>query len=379
MITIQQIFKLILGWLKRFQRPTPETTFQPPETLTDAQPQTPAIPSPQEVEPLNPEPVVTAPPPGWVPIAQQESEPLGQVPAPVHRKVLMLIFNPRVPSEGNAPLIDVLDFKDPVVLAQGLIEDVREASFGYANFEIVDRREINELPRKNDGFTYTPESYIDCYRHMGGFHKPDEVDYFQIIKEQRIIEEVRSGTIDEVWMFAPPFSGFYESTMMGPDSFFCNAPPLQVANDTQRRVILMGFNYERGVGEMLEAMGHRAEDCIKAAYRRRFGNLNLWERYTRIDMTHPGEAEMGTVHYAPNSLHAYEWGSHREVQSRCDNWNAFPKMDGEPRMVDCREWGDGDIRRHHLWWFSHFPHQTGQVSGISANWWKYVVDPNLVK
>ncbi len=381
MNTLQQFIKLFLGWLKRLQKPTAEATIQQPEPIADAQalPQTPVIPSPQEMEPQNPAPVVTLPPSGSTPVAQQDSEPLGQVPAQVHRKVMMVVFNPRVPSEGNAPLIDMLGFMDPYKLAQGLIADLKDVSFGYVNFEIADRRDINELPRKNDGFTYSPESYIDCYRRMGGYHKPDEVDYHHIIMDNQIIEVVRNGTIDEVWLFGPPFSGFYESVMAGSDSFFCNAPPLQEMSDLPRRMIFMGFNYERGVGEMLEAMGHRAEDCIKYAYRRRFGDLNLWERFTRIDMTHPGEAEMGTVHYAPNSLHAYEWGSHREVRSRCDTWNAFPKLDGEPRMVDCREWGEGDIRLHHLWWMRHFPHQTGQVSGISANWWKYVADPNTIK
>ncbi len=379
MNTIQQFIKMVLSWLKRLQSPAVAIPPQAPEQPENSQNQAPVVQTPVEVAPLSPEPVVTVPPPGWIPVTPQENEPLGQIPAPVYRKVLVVVFNPRVPSEGNAPLIEVLGFQDPMKLAQGLIEDLREVSFGYVNFEIVDQREVDELPRKNDGFTYSPESYIDCYRQLGGFHKPDEVDYFHIIKEQRIIEDVRNNIYNEVWLFAPPFSGFYESTMMGADSFFCNAPPLQVANEIQRRVIMMGFNYERGVGEMLEAMGHRAEDCIKYAYRRRFGNLNLWERFTRIDMTHPGEAELGTVHFAPNSLHAYEWGSHRQVLSRCDTWNAFPRLDGEPRMVDCREWGEGDIRRHHLWWMSHFPHQTGQVSGISANWWKYVADPNTVK
>ena len=49
-----------------------------------------------------------------------------------------------------------------------------------------------------------------------------------------------------------------------------------------------------------------------------------------------------------------------------------------PRVVTCDEWGGGDMRLHHLWWFRHLPHVAGEVDGISTNWWTYVRDPNLV-
>ncbi len=137
--------------------------------------------------------------------------------------------------------------------------------------------------------------------------------------------------------------------------------------------------YERGVGEMLESMGHRAEFTMLQVYRRRVGNANLWQRFTQIDMTNPGNAEVGSVHFAPNSLKDYEWNSLRTVPSRCNNWYNFPALAGAPSLVDCTEWGGGDIRLHHLWWFKHFPHKTGQVDGISANWWRYITNPNFVQ
>ncbi|MDD3147612.1 MAG: hypothetical protein PHD82_09945 [Candidatus Riflebacteria bacterium] len=36
------------------------------------------------------------------------------------------------------------------------------------------------------------------------------------------------------------------------------------------------------------------------------------------------------------------------------------------------EWGNGDMRLHHLWWFSRFPHHPGTFEGKLANWWKYI-------
>lgn len=74
----------------------------------------------------------------------------------------------------------------------------------------------------------------------------------------------------------------------------------------------------------------------------------------------------------------FHWGNRRFVPARCDTWYNFPDLSGEPRMVNCSEWGDGDIRAHHVWWLLHFPHIVGETNGISWNWWEYVIDPNLV-
>jgi hypothetical protein len=46
--------------------------------------------------------------------------------------------------------------------------------------------------------------------------------------------------------------------------------------------------------------------------------------------------------------------------------------------VNCEEWGNGEIRQHHVWWLRHFPHAPGQMNGIANNWWRYVMDPNHV-
>ena len=43
-----------------------------------------------------------------------------------------------------------------------------------------------------------------------------------------------------------------------------------------------------------------------------------------------------------------------------------------------KNWGGGDMRAHHLWWYEHIPNTTGETDGISNNWWEYMVDPNKV-
>jgi len=141
----------------------------------------------------------------------------------------------------------------------------------------------------------------------------------------------------------------------------------------------MGFNYERGEGEMLESFSHRAESIVQQVYRNRLGEANLWERFTRVEKTNPGKSEVGTVHYAPNSQRAYDWGNHTLVNSFCENWLKYPDLSGDPIQVNCDNWGGGDIRLHHLWWLRHIPHASGLNGGIANNWWKYVVDVNTVK
>ena len=152
----------------------------------------------------------------------------------------------------------------------------------------------------------------------------------------------------------------------------------KASRDARRRFVIMGFSYQRGVGEMLENMGHRAESIMRHAYRRTQGEDNLWERFARYDQTHPGQAEVGIMHFAPNSVRDYDWGNKTKVPSRWRTWRAFPDLSGESRMVDCSDWGNGEIRMHHKWWFSLLPHITGRAHGVSYNWWEHIVDPNTV-
>jgi hypothetical protein len=141
----------------------------------------------------------------------------------------------------------------------------------------------------------------------------------------------------------------------------------------------MGFNYERGVGPMLESFGHRVESHLRHAWRHKQGEHNLWEQFIRYDKTSPGQANCGWMHYAPNSKTDYDWGNPDRVLSNCDDWLNFPEFRGITRLVNCRDWGDGDMRAHHKWWFRRLPNAPGSTGGLSNNWWWYGVDPNAVR
>lgn len=292
-------------------------------------------------------------------------------------RVLSIIHNPIIRSEGGQKLHDVLGWNDPDVLVRQYIQDIHECSHGYAQFEIAERIEVDGFPVKQDGFRYTADSFLKCWRSRSGFHQRDAVSYHALLDEFDVIPKINSGAIDEVWLFGFPYAGYYESIMAGPGAIWCNAPPL-AGTGARRRFVIMGFNYERGVGEMLEDLGHRTESIMAKVYEGKRGDANLWERFTRHDKTHPGRAECGNVHFAPNSVRDYDWGSPRPVLSRCDDWRNFPNLKGTIRTVNCAEWGNGDIRLHHLWWLRHLPHADGDSNGISNNWWEYVIQPDRV-
>jgi hypothetical protein len=84
------------------------------------------------------------------------------------------------------------------------------------------------------------------------------------------------------------------------------------------------------------------------------------------------------MHYAPNSQIDYDWGNTTRVRSNCDDWLNFPSLQGTARLVDCRDWGNGDMRAHHKWWFKRLPNAPGTTHGIANNWWLYGLDPNAV-
>ncbi|MGB1286008.1 MAG: hypothetical protein ACPG7F_05705, partial [Aggregatilineales bacterium] len=286
------------------------------------------------------------------PTAQQS------LPAPITKKVVMITHNPILRTKNNQTLKEYFGWNDPDMLADACVQDMRWSTFGYVNYDIVERIVVDGYPVKRDGFRYDEASYLKAWETRD-FHDPDGVDYLALVDEFNMIERIDSGEIDEIWLFGHPYGGYYESIMGGPGAFFCNAPALAGTEHASRRFVIMGFNFERGVGEMLEDFGHRAESILFKVFEKLSGDDDLWERFYRIEKTHPGQSECGNVHFAPNSTTDYDWGNPTPVLSRCDTWYAFPDLRGELRRVDCTEWGHGDIRLHHLWWFRHFPHING--------------------
>jgi hypothetical protein len=293
-------------------------------------------------------------------------------------KVLLLIYEPVMDPATGKKLSEQMNWNRPDDLANAYSGDLLQVSGGKARYQIADRVELNEFPAMLDGFRYTPSSFMDVMRGTTPPHSPAQVDYQAILTRFNILQRVTNSQIDEVWVFAFPHAGFYESAMGGAGAYWCNAPALKDTQSCPRKFITMGFSYERGVGEMLESFSHRTESIMTKTFERLSGDANLWQRFTRYDKIAPGKAAIGTVHYAPNSERDYDWNNQRMVPSECYDWFNFPRFRGDIRQVNASEWGNGEIRAHHNWWLEHLPKVAGRINGVHNNWWQYVIDPNRI-
>jgi hypothetical protein len=307
-------------------------------------------------------------------------------------RVLLVVCNPLMQAGSGRRLASTMGWARPDHLVGRFIAEVLQASGGLVRYQISDRAQMDEFPALADGFRYTPESYLEVARRTETPHAPHEIDYHAILERFDVLDRVDRREIDEVWVMAFPHAGLYESVMAGQGAFWCNAPPLRGTESCRRKFVIMGFSFERELGEMLHSYNHRSEailakafncmDFLAWAYDRNRAPatvppdqpLSLFERYILFDKIAPGRAAMGSVHYAPNGQRDYDLGSPRPVRSECYDWLTFPGFRGDVRMVSASEWGGGAERAFQRWWMDHLPKTAGRRDGIHNNWWQYVAN-----
>jgi hypothetical protein len=297
-------------------------------------------------------------------------------PKPIVVKVLALNFDPIIPQEGNRRLHEVGKWADPRQLAEGYMQDVAAASRGLVRYELVEWKTIDTFHPKIDGFTYTPEQYMEC-RWTGKWHQPDTADYARTFTDYGVLPRVDSGEIDEVWFMGGPYFGYNESAMAGPRAFYINGEVYDKI-PSKRPFAIMGFNYERGVAEMLHDLCHRTESTMARIY----GGWKTeelttnWARFAANYRQSNGIAACGTCHWPPNAEHDYDYANPRTVRSSADDWLGYPRLNGKLQTVNRETWGGPDYHRNYMrWWFSHLPHAAGvNEDGRLNNWWAYVFD-----
>jgi len=308
-------------------------------------------------------------------------------------RVLLVVYDPIMDPVSGIKLSEKLGWNRVDSLVNEFITDLLTLSAGLARYQIVQRIELNEFPELTDGFRYDATTYMNVHNRTAVPHKPMMVNYQKILTGLNILPRIASRDIDEVWIFNFPYGGFYESVMGGAGAFWCNANPLADTAGCQRKFIIMGYSYERAIGEMLEAFAHRVESLVAKAFKCQDfvawayqpnrvpatvgADLNPFQRYLCFDQIAPGQSGLGTIHYTPNSVLEYEWDNPRQVMSSCYDWLNYPNFQGDIRQVGPDEWGS-NLRSHHEWWLKHLPRVAGRSKGIANNWWQYIMDPNLV-
>jgi len=307
-------------------------------------------------------------------------------------KVIVVNADPHCPSYGNLRTHEVFGWGDPHVLCQTYIDDLKWASAGYANYEVVDWIDCEYHMIDTKGFQFTPDGYVAAWQNGTACSQYSGMNYPKFLTDKSyphnnpksLAERVAAGECDEIFLFgAPCGDGQWEAAMAGPSPFFVNGGTYYLPQ-TGKNVIIMGFNYERGVDCMLEDFCHRSECIMSRVYHPAswwfptWPITNNWDRFRMIDKVAPGEAACGFCHYAPNSQSDYDWGNTTYVWSMCDDWlYNWPNLLGAvtKRWVNCSEWGNGDMRLHHKWWLNHIPKRSGvNPDGKQNNWWKYLCD-----
>jgi len=304
--------------------------------------------------------------------------PATETPPRLDLKVLVINYDPILPSEGGKRLHEVMGWTDPHYLADACAGDFKDFTQSYVNFNLVDWQDVDGLPAKKDGFHYADgEAYLKDLRAKR-LHAA-EVDYAAILKTFNVERRVAAGEIDEVWLLGPMALGAYSATMAGPGAYWCSSAPV-AADGAGRLFFIMGLNYASTVGDALEAFGQRATAMLTHVYGSWEAKpTHAWNRFTLYDKVAPGNAACGNLYFSPTGQAEFVWTDrHNYIPSTCDDWLDYPKLTGKKRLVAGNDWGNGEVRAFHKWWFRRLPRKPGRgPDGKLCNWWPYIINPNL--
>ncbi len=189
---------------------------------------------------------------------------------PDFRRALKLLMAPKVLVIDFRPTAVPSAWAGSDVLTQQYINAMRKASGDTLVYQVVSKQVVTKYPVLMDSRQYNNPTWSlaraddsKAFRDSHGNYML--ADYQRIIQDFNILQQVQDQHIDEVWMFGGPYFGFYESRMVGQGAFWCNGPGIE---QSCRRFVMMGFNYERSVKEMVHDFGHRSESILA----RQFGS-----------------------------------------------------------------------------------------------------------
>jgi hypothetical protein len=360
----------------------------------------------------------------------------------VTKKALVLILDPLLPSQGNQRLHQYAishwgTWSDPNILYRDYLIDLTEASGGYVRWKVANYANIPQPLNSWGPITgpvqfgtpqFTDQQFLDGYQYAldtwdwvgAQGHMPNggnyQADYNALLDQYGVDAKVNAGEVDEVIVWGFPWSGYFESAMMGRTAYWINGSP--VYRNT-RNFFVMGYNYERTVGLAEHAFGHRAEQLIgdkafatpptlpyNGCYWPDFTGgcgsqqvpvlRNIWDKYSVVEGNLPGQAGVGAIHWPPNTtthVNEYVYWGDNQAYSMADDWlYNYPNLAGAStkRLVNQGEWlpmaQDGEVQRGFVkWYFQHYPRFAGKYTDASNasnnnrqnNWWDYVVNFNL--
>lgn len=318
---------------------------------------------------------------------------------PLEVKVALVIQDPAIQTpQGYKRIHELFNWRHPDTLASRLVFHFREATDSVVVFQFVETKNDGKLFTRYYGNFLTGQQYYNLLKEPGWPSLKAAADsgklyfdYREFVKYYEYDVKRNDGRIDEVWVFAAPYLGMYESQLMGPNAFWWNSPPIRDGTALTKLLSVMGLNYERGVDQAFHSFGHRTESAIVQAYYQAQGRTwndtssspTAWDLFTRIDKRMSGQAHVGNVHYPPNGANDYDYGNMRSVKSYAENWFRYPYLLDRSAFVNADTWryeppDNLAETQEHLgylrWWYNHLPRYVGVTDGVLNNWWHYVVD-----
>lgn len=316
------------------------------------------------------------PPAGPVP-------PVGVDPDAIESKVLLYVFDPIMENFGGQRMHEVYGWENPLTLTTQIQADLFASSHGRARYHLVETVLADEYPRFQDGFQHTDSTFAVDWAARN-FHQ-STFDYVAFSAAHNLAARVDAGEIDEVWIYAPPIAGMWESCMAGQGAYWINGVPYPDAGG-QRVFPIMGWNFERGVGEAIHSFGHRCESVLADKVYGQWchaSRCNTWSRFALRNDQAPGLGGVGDVHFPVNGTADYDYANPSNIASNADAWLDYPNLSEQTRVFNFHEWSPAglDPQREYLnWWYSHMPHMPSRAPDqYLANWWRYLLDLDQFK
>ena len=299
--------------------------------------------------------------------------------------VIVIHVDPVLKTRGNVKLHQYMKWSDPRQLTRRLVEDARAASGGYVDYQVVEEIDYDGFTTFRNGFTYTEEGFLNMWEKDRKSANKGMTSFKWLFKQFDLAAKLEAKDAAEIWLWGAPYMQWDELHWKIPGDRI----PYQTDNpwfyrpydipDTGKTVWIMGWNYERGEGEMLESYCHRIESVLSLTVGQGNWNpkrnlTNVWNQFTRVDKDFPGESEVGGVHYAPNSKSDYDWNNTNLVWTYADDWLSYPDLPRKKKQLNAVSGGWDGITHHHQWWMSRLPRAAGATNGFYNNWWQYIVN-----
>lgn len=334
---------------------------------------------------------------GSAPVSVSASFVGDKVP-PMRPRVALVLIDPPLHDYGDEPMHVKYHWRDPAVLSNDLVAHFLQASDSVVQFVIDTTVNATRLFTRVRGSFPTVEQFeawLDepNWSTLKAMSDSGQIafDYREMVQYYHLDSLRNAGSIDEVWVYAAPYMGMYESQLMGPHAFWWNSPPITTGTSLTKLLSVMGLNYERGVDQGFHSFGHRMESAMVQTYQEVQGrpwndtsaNPTPWDLFTRVQKDIPGGAHVGNIHFPPNGTHDYDYGNTTWVTSFAENWFRYPYLMNNSEQVNVSTWiyspadplAEGQDHLGYLtWWYNHIPRYTGVTDGVLNNWWMYFLD-----